>query len=88
MDNIKELYVTNGTIMASKYVLTVMNGGTLSLVWYIGASRIPQGDPIMVKSHDKSMMVEYGAKNLFGTRASLPFLNSEGKLEPRWEKIK
>jgi hypothetical protein len=46
-----------------------------------------QVNPIMVKVRNK-MMLEYGEPNLFQIRRRIPFTDENGKLEPKWTKIK
>lgn len=82
-----EVYLTQGNITDSKYVLMVMEDGTLMLIWYYNASRVVENDPTMVK-RGNTTYIEYGAPNLFGTRPMIPFMVKDGELDVRWEKIK
>lgn len=89
MDSVKEIYVSDGNIADSKYTLIIMSDGTVRLTWYQGAVRSIEKEPIIVKRGiGNCAFIEYGVPNLFGIRASLPFMDEEGDLVERWEKIK
>lgn len=85
---VKELYVSEGNVVGSTFVLIVLEDGTLSLTWYMGNKSVKEDNPIISKRCDGSMKVEYGEENLFGVRQVLCFVDSSGKLEDRWERIK
>lgn len=85
---VKELYVSEGNVVGSTFVLIVLEDGTLSLTWYMGNKSVKEDNPIISKRYDGSMKVEYGEENLFGVRQVLCFVDSSGKLEDRWERIK
>ena len=85
---VKELYVSEGNVVGSTFVLIVLEDGTLSLTWYMGNKSVKEDNPIISKRYDGSMKVEYGEENLFGVRQVLCFVDSSGKLENRWERIK
>lgn len=84
----KEVYVTNANTPNSRYVLMRMIDGTLKFNWYDEESVIHEEEPILVKKGDGSMKLEFGEKNLFGIRQNLPFIDSDGNLEDRWDRIK
>jgi hypothetical protein len=84
----KEVYVTNASAPNSKYVLMRMVDGTLRLNWYDTDSKIVEEEPTLTKRYDNSMKLEFGEKNLFGIRQVLPFIDSKGELEDRWDRIK
>ena len=81
------MYLCDGEIVGSKYLLTVADDGFLKLKWYYDGISKAQTNPIMVKVRNK-MMVEYGEPNVFQIRRKLPFTDENGKLEPKWTKIK
>lgn len=84
----KEVYVTNATTPNSKYVLMLMVDGTLKFNWYDEDSVIHEEEPTLSKRCDNSMKLEFGEKNLFGIRKTLPFMDSKGNLEDGWDRIK
>jgi hypothetical protein len=85
---VKELYVSEGNVVGSTFVLIVLEDGTLNLTWYMGNKSVKEDNPIISKRYDGSMKVEYGEENLFGVRQVLCFVDSSGKLEDRWDRIK
>ena len=85
---VKELYVSEGNVVGSTFVLIVLEDGTLNLTWYMGNKSVKEDNPIISKRYDGSMKVEYGEENLFGVRQVLCFIDSSGKLEERWNRIK
>ena len=85
---VKELYVSEGNVVGSTYVLMILEDGTLSLTWYMGNQKVEEDNPTISKRYDGSMKVEYGEENLFGARQVLCFVDSSGKLEDRWDRIK
>ena len=85
---VKELYVSEGNVVGSTFVLMVLEDGTINLTWYMGNKSVKENNPIISKRYDGSMKVEYGEENLFGVRQVLCFVDSSGKLEDRWERIK
>jgi hypothetical protein len=85
---VKELYVSEGNVVGSTFVLIVLEDGTLNLTWYMGNKSVKEDNPIISKRYDGSMKVEYGEENLFGARQVLCFVDSSGKLEYRWDRIK
>ena len=85
--DVKEMYLCDGERVGSKYLLTVHEDGLLRLKWCCGNVSEAQVNPIMVKVRNK-MMLEYGEPNLFQIRRRLPFTDENGKLEPKWTKIK
>lgn len=82
-----EIYITQGNMTDSKYVLMLMEDGTLMLIWYYFRTKVSENNPTMVKKGNCTY-IEYGAPNLFGTRPMIPFMTKDGILEERWEKIK
>ena len=85
---VKELYVSEGNVVGSTYVLMILEDGTPSLTWYMGNQKVEEDNPTISKRYDGSMKVEYGEENLFGVRQVLCFIDSSGKLEERWNRIK
>lgn len=86
--DIKEVYVTKGDGVDVHYVLMVNADGSLTFNWYDNTNKMVENDPIMVKKPNGCMMLEYGEKNLFGLRRVIPFLDKDGVLDSRWERIK
>lgn len=86
--SVRELYVSEGNVVGSTFVLIVLEDGTINLTWYMGNKSVKENNPIISKRYDGSMKVEYGEENLFGVRQVLCFVDSSGKLEDRWERIK
>ena len=84
----KEIYVRNGNLSNSKYVLMVSYVGEIFLTWYMGDVKIEQIDPIGVKTSGKGMKIEYGLPNKEGNRYCLPFLDEEGHLDEGWTRVK
>ena len=85
---VKELYVFEGNVVGSTYVLMILEDGTPSLTWYMGNQKVEEDNPTISKRYDGSMKREYGEENLFGVRQVLCFIDSSGKLEERWDRIK
>jgi len=80
--------VSEGNVVGSTFVLMILEDGTPNLTWYMGNQKIEENNPTISKRYDGSMKVEYGEENLFGVRQILCFVDSSGKLEDRWERIK
>ena len=85
---VKELYVSDGNVVDSTYVFMILEDGTPSLTWYMGNQKVEEDNPTISKRYDGSMKIEYGEENLFGVRQVLCFIDSSGKLEKRWDRIK
>jgi len=85
---VKELYVSEGNVVGSTYVLMILEDGTPSLIWYMGNQKVEEDNPTISKRYDGSMKIEYGEENLFGVRQVLCFIDSSGQLEERWDRIK
>ena len=85
---VKELYVSDGNVVGSTYVLMILEDGTPSLTWYMDNNSVKEDNRIISKRYEGSMKVEYGAENLFGARQVLCFIDSRGQLEERWDRIK
>ena len=85
-NKIKEVYLTDGNIQHSKYLLFVYDNGTLVLKWCWGDVVEIQANPTLTKIGRK-MILEYGEANLFGIRQRKPFQDEQGKLESIWEKF-
>lgn len=85
---VKELYVSEGNVVGSTYVLMILEDGTPSLTWYMGNQKVKEDNPTISKRYDGSMKIEYGEENLFGVRQVLCFIDSSGQLEERWDRIK
>ena len=57
---VKELYVSDGNVVGSTYVLMILEDGTPSLIWYIGNQKVEEDNPTISKRYDGSMKIEYG----------------------------
>lgn len=88
MNNAKEIYITKGDGASTYYILIVNEDGSLTFNWYGNRCRITEKEPIMSKKPNGCMMLEYGEKNLFGLRKVIPFLDKDGVLDSRWDRIK
>ena len=86
--SVRELYVSEGNVVGSTFVLMILEDGTPNLTWYMGNQKIEENNPTISKRYDGSMKVEYGEENLFGVRQVLCFIDSSGELEKRWDRIK
>lgn len=86
--SVRELYVSEGNVVGSTFVLMILEDGTPNLTWYMGNQKIEENNPTISKRYDGSMKVEYGEENLFGVRQVLCFIDSSGELEERWDRIK
>ncbi len=86
--DIKEMYVSRKDVLKSRYILTIMDDGSLNLSWYMGDMKVEEKEPTLSRRYDGSMKIEYGEKNLLGVRQTMCFSDSNGKLEKEWEKIK
>ena len=86
--SVRELYVSEGNVVGSTYVLMILEDGTPSLTWYMGNQKVEEDNPTISKRYDGSMKIEYGEENLFGVRQVLCFIDSSGQLEERWDRIK
>jgi len=85
---VNELYVSKGNVVGSTFVFMIMENGTPILMWYMGNSSVKEHNPTINKKTNGSMVIEYGSPNLFGVRQTLPFVDANGELEEKWEKIK
>ncbi len=86
--SVRELYVSEGNVVGSTFVLMILEDGTPNLTWYMDNKKVEEENPIISKRYDGSMKIEYGEQNLFGVRQVLCFIDSRGKLEERWDRIK
>ena len=57
---VKELYVSDGNVVGSTYVLMILEDGTPSLIWYMGNQKVEEDNPTISKRYDGSMKIEYG----------------------------
>lgn len=83
---VKEIYLTEGEIPDSKYLLMVYEDGFLVMKWCYEDLVEVQPNPILTKVGRK-MILEYGQPNLFSIRQRLPFQDEQGNLDDRWEKV-
>ena len=65
---VKELYVSEGNVIGSTYVLMILEDGTPSLTWYMGNSKVEEKNPIISKRYDGSMKIEYGEETYTNRR--------------------
>lgn len=82
----KEIYLANGEIVGSKYLLIVYDNDDILLEWCYEDIVEIQVNPSITKI-GRRVMVEYGEPNLFQIRRNLPFQDEQGNLEKIWEKI-
>ena len=85
---VREMYLSDGNVKGSHYVLTIMEDGSLNLMWYMGVTKILEKNPIISKKCNGTIKIEYGVPNLLGTRQALDFIDETGNLSERWTKIK
>jgi hypothetical protein len=83
---VKEIYLTDGEIKNSKYLLMVHEDGYLVMKWCYEDLIEVQPNPSLIKVGRK-MVLEYGEPNLFNIKQRIAFQDEQGKLESRWEKI-
>ena len=65
---VKELYVSDGNVVGSTYVLMILEDGTPSLIWYIGNQKVEEDNPTISKRYDGSMKIEYGEETYTNRR--------------------
>ena len=65
---VKELYVSEGNVVGSTYVLMILEDSTPSLTWYMGNSKVEEKNPIISKRYDGSMKIEYGEETYTNRR--------------------
>lgn len=84
---VKEIYLADGNIENSKYIMLVFEDGYIGLEWCYEDIIEIQPNPCLTKVGRK-MILEYGEPNLFQQKQRLPFQDEQGNLEQIWEKIK
>lgn len=65
---VKELYVSEGNVVGSTYVLMILEDGTPSLTWYMGNQKVEEDNPTISKRYDGSMKIEYGEETYTNRR--------------------
>lgn len=65
---VKELYVSDGNVVGSTYVLMILEDGTPSLIWYMGNQKVEEDNPTISKRYDGSMKIEYGEETYTNRR--------------------
>ena len=65
---VKELYVSEGNVVGSTYVLMILEDSTPSLTWYMGNSKVEEKNPTISKRYDGSMKIEYGEETYTNRR--------------------
>ena len=65
---VKELYVSEGNVVGSTYVLMILEDGTPSLTWYMGNQKVEEDSPTISKRYDGSMKIEYGEETYTNRR--------------------
>lgn len=65
---VKELYVSEGNVIGSIYVLMILEDGTPSLTWYMGNQKVEEDNPTISKRYDGSMKIEYGEETYTNRR--------------------
>ena len=85
---VKEIYVCDGTIKDSKYVLMIDDNDNVSLTFYLRETKIPEYKPVLIRFMS-GIRIEYGVPNCMGTRSCMSFIDYEtGELRKNWTKIK
>jgi hypothetical protein len=85
---IEEIYVCDGIIKNSKWVLMIDECERASLTFYLDDTKIPEYNPRIIH-YMRGSRVEYGRPNDCGVRAILPLYSfDDGELNKRWERIK
>ena len=65
---VKELYVSEGNVVGSTYVLMILEDGTPSLTWYMGNQKVEEDNPTISKRYDGSMKIDYGEETYTNRR--------------------
>ena len=85
---VTEMYLTDGEIVGSKYLLMVKSDGTVELNWYNGDTKKEMEKPCLTRCL-KGMKVIYGVPNNMGIRPSMEVIDYDsGKLATRWKQLK
>ena len=85
---VKEIYVRDGILENTKYVLMIDDEGKPSLTFYINSVKIEQYKPILIKFM-RGIRIEYGVENDEGVRTHMQLIDYDtGELHEKWEKIK
>ena len=84
--NANEIYSCGGMIKGSKYVLYIMEDGTIELRWYFESHTIDKLNP-QIEDCGYGTRLYYGKDNNSRLRSSIPFKDSKGMLFKDWEKI-
>jgi hypothetical protein len=85
---VEEIYVCDGLIKNSKWVLMIDECERASLTFYLDDTKIPEHKPRIIH-YMRGSRIEYGQPDNNGVRAILPFYSFEtGELNKRWERIK
>ena len=83
---VKEIYLTDGEIKNSKYILMIHEDGYLVMKWCYEDLTEVQPNPALTKV-GRRMVLEYGEPNLFNIKHMIPFQDEMGNLDKRWEKV-
>ena len=83
---VKEIYLADGDVVDSKYLLFIYDNGEIVLKWCYEDIVEIQEKPSLTKV-GRRMVLEYGEPNLFDIRQRIAFQDELGNLEERWEKI-
>ena len=83
---VKEIYLTDGETVNSKYLLFVYDNGSLVMKWCYEDIVEIQANPTLTKVGRK-MILEFGEPNLFSIRQRMTFQDEQGNLDERWEKV-
>jgi hypothetical protein len=82
----KEIYSCDGIIKGSKYLLYIMEDGTLELKWCYENHVIDKLNS-QIEDCGYGTRLYYGKANNSRLRSSIPFRDSKGILFKDWEKI-
>ena len=87
MSKVKEMYETDGICSGVKYLLTIMDDGSVSLTFYNGTFKRDEPNVEITTIGDNGgRRVEYGTANV---TSSFPFKRySDGELDEKWIRIK
>ena len=83
---VTEIYLANGNIPNSKFLLIIYEDGTLKLEWCYENTVEIQKSPTLVKI-SRGTLLEYGEPNLLNIRQRLRLKDEQGNLDSMWEKV-
>lgn len=85
---VDEMYLSHGKAKYPRYLLSIMDNGTVELDWYNNGIKVKLENPCL-KRHKNGMMLEFGRHDSIGIRPSIEVVDYEsGELSKQWERIK